>query len=256
MHCICRTNATIMEGVLQVLGGKTFPLTAAMVSGAKVWVDESFYTRYCQDGMKGLRTLCLLKKGQIHDPIVKEHPYIKHYSFPGGFEAYYKSMEARAYRMDRTASGNIQDTSAINDLAMARLVKGDCDNIYAMLDSLQTNIKLSGSGQDRVPNVNALNLHFHTAHGAKGATYQHVYVADGFYLNPLEATQEQKNILYVALTRAQRSCYVQEDTFEVAFEARQIGENSVQTKVTAAAAGSRGGAGGAKKKWREMGFRY
>jgi AAA domain/UvrD-like helicase C-terminal domain len=63
-----------------------------------------------------------------------------------------------------------------------------------------------------------LRLHLGTVHKSKGATYEHVFLGDDFIHNPsLASLQEERNILYVALTRAQKSCMIALDTWENIF---------------------------------------
>lgn len=73
-----------------------------------------------------------------------------------------------------------------------------------------------GMIQQSMSRSGGMTVHFVTAHGSKGNTYDSVYVAKGFRKCTTAGSVEEQNILYVALTRASRRCYIEDslwDTF-------------------------------------------
>ena len=182
IHCIFRFNKSIMEHLLQMVENN---------ETMRVSVDKAFHGKFLEDS-HFLEDLCRLSLG-LRTTAKK----FKWYRGADGFEKYRKS----------TITRNEKD-----ETLLCNFVDGQASKILHLLPKIKEMAQLHDPHAD---------IHFHTAHGTKGATYEHVYLGDGFSTE----TREELNILYVALTRAQQTCYVHDDTFAVAFE----GEGGVTT---------------------------
>lgn len=174
LHCIYRHNMSIVFELMELIR-HPLPINISVSGRIKSIITDGF-----------LRDLCRLKTKRWQH--VDNKAFDRRYLFDDGFSAYQKNV----YQKDKQAMCTFAELHAEQFLRM-----------YGQI------VQKIGTHIDGAPCIN-----FCTAHGAKGATYDHVYIGKGY----AATEREEVNILYVALTRASRTCCICDETFALAFE--------------------------------------
>lgn len=178
IHCIFRTNPSILMHILKLVEKD---------AAVNICVDKRFDEYLLKDELF-LSDLCRLSLGQP-----TTHSKFKYFTGAEGFNKFRGGCKAR------------EET---DKLILCNFIEGRGSEVLALLPKILQKVQQI--------NKDFPTLHFHTTHGAKGATFETVFVGDDF----ATGTREELNILYVALTRAHAKCFVSDTTFDLAFEAK------------------------------------
>jgi superfamily I DNA/RNA helicase len=147
--------------------------------------------RVCSSG-----TLSELGDGFVH---VRElvHLYKREYGMVHTEELLEFAVPAQGFEAYRNTVKNMQMT---DKLLMCRFVENHGRDVVPMIDAIEVSMQ----------RMDARKVHFDTAHGSKGRTFDSVYVAPDFKLRNAAGVviPAERNVTYVALTRARKACYV------------------------------------------------
>jgi hypothetical protein len=182
LHCICRTNAALLENLMECIDLNCMKDRRVVAKGLqKKFGDSLEVLRDLYDFSKGAKHkegLCHMLKKMIPNYVSTFEKYCEH------CRQYDKKDESLACTMVQ----NHKDDQFKGLLAKIVLAMGRESGVGGVIT-------------------------MHTAHASKGKTLGEVYVGNDF--RAPSGDNLEINTLYVALTRARRVCYIHDSIYEL-----------------------------------------